>query len=170
VQEDLKATILYVDDEQNNLSAFAASFRRDFKIFTALSADAARKILSEHDIHVLISDQKMPGTPGIELLEDALKKYPQQVRVLLTAYSDFEILKRAVNNGCIFKYMAKPWNDDELKNTIVEAYALYVNNKNYKNSIAEVEQRKLYLEGEIQKLEQILKIKKAEIEKFIDNG
>jgi len=170
LQQDSKAHILYVDDEEINLSAFKASFRRDFKIFTALSADAAKVILDENDIHVLISDQKMPGTPGIELLEDALKKYPHQVRILLTAYSDFEILKRAVNNGHIYKFITKPWDDHALKLSIIEAYDLYLKNKNLRSSIAEVEQRKIFLEGEIQKLEQILKAKKAEIERFIDNG
>lgn len=160
--------ILYVDDEENNLVAFRASFRRSFKIFTASSAAEAKIILAENDIHVLISDQKMPGTPGIELLEEALKKYPDQVRILLTAYSDFEVLKRAVNNGYIFKYIIKPWDESELKEIIKQAHALYLKNKSAEKPIPDVESRKAYLEDEIRKLEEVLAQKKEAIEKFID--
>ncbi len=162
--------ILYVDDEENNLSAFQAAFRRYFTIFTAISATEARKILEENNIHVLISDQKMPGTPGVELLEQALQKYPNQVRILLTAYSDFEILKQAVNNGYIFKYIVKPWKDEEMRVIIAEAYDLYVKNMEKKELIKKAEEKKLYLEEEIRKLEEILRVKKEEIDKFIDNS
>jgi two-component system, response regulator PhcR len=167
---DNQPQVLYVDDEDNNLSAFRAAFRRYFTIFTANSAVEARKILENNTIHVLISDQKMPGTPGVELLGQALQKYPDQVRILLTAYSDFEVLKQAVNDGYIFKFLAKPWNDDDLKLVISQAYDLYFKNLEKKSQIEKAEAKKKYLEEEIKKLEEILKIKKDEIDKFIDNA
>ncbi|MES2679924.1 MAG: response regulator [Bacteroidota bacterium] len=166
---DNQPQVLYVDDEENNLSAFRAAFRRYFTIFTANSAIEARKILENSTIHVLISDQKMPGTPGVELLGQALQKYPDQARILLTAYSDFEVLKQAVNDGYIYKFLAKPWNDDEMKRIISEAYDLYFKNLERKAQIEKAEEKKKYLEEEIRKLEEILKIKKDEIDKFIDN-
>ena len=117
--------VLYVDDEENNLIAFRASFRRDFKIFTALSADEAKLILADNDIHVLITDQRMPHTLGTELLAQTVKDFPDQIRILLTGFSDMEALKDAINKGQIYCYLQKPWNDAELKETILKAYDIY---------------------------------------------
>ena len=117
--------VLYVDDEENNLNAFKASFRRDFKVYTAISADDAKIILAETQIHVLITDQRMPGTTGTELLAQAVKDFPDQTRILLTGFSDIEALKDAINLGQIFCYLQKPWNDEELKETIKRAYQVY---------------------------------------------
>jgi len=117
--------VLYVDDEENNLNAFKASFRREFKVYTAISADDAKVILKETEIHVLITDQRMPGTTGTELLAQAVKDFPDQTRILLTGFSDIEALKDAINLGQIFCYLQKPWNDDELKATIKRAYQVY---------------------------------------------
>lgn len=128
--------VLYVDDEENNLNAFKASFRRDFKVYTAISADDAKVILGQTEIHVLITDQRMPGTTGTELLAQAVKDFPDQTRILLTGFSDIEALKDAINLGQIFCYLQKPWNDDELKETIKRAYQVY-NLKKEKEALTE---------------------------------
>jgi response regulator RpfG family c-di-GMP phosphodiesterase len=125
MKEDASINVLYVDDEDNNLVAFKASFRRYFNIYTANSASEAEEILSKNIIHVLITDQRMPETLGTELLAKAAKEYPEQVRILLTGFSDIEALKDAVNRGQIFRYLSKPWNDAELKKTIEESYLIY---------------------------------------------
>lgn len=125
MKEDININILYVDDEENNLIAFKASFRRYFNIYTANSATEAETLLSKNTIHVLITDQRMPETLGTELLAKAAIDYPDQVRILLTGFSDIEALKDAVNKGQIFRYLSKPWNDDELKKTIEESYHVY---------------------------------------------
>lgn len=117
--------VLYVDDEENNLAAFKASFRRNFTVFTALSADEGEKILKENEIHVLITDQRMPERPGTELLAQAVKNYPDQTRIMLTGFSDIEALKDAINKGQIFHYLQKPWNDAELQEIIEKAYEVY---------------------------------------------
>ena len=122
---DKKINVLYVDDEENNLNAFKASFRRYFNIHTALSAAEANIILNENEIHVLITDQRMPGTLGTELLAQVVKKYPDQIRILLTGFSDIDAIKDAVNRGQIYHYLQKPWNDVELKETIENAYKIY---------------------------------------------
>lgn len=128
--------VLYVDDEENNLNAFKASFRRDFKVYTAISADDAKVILADTVIHVLITDQRMPGTTGTELLAQAVKDFPDQTRILLTGFSDIEALKDAINLGQIFCYLQKPWNDEELKETIKRAYQVY-NLKKEKEALTE---------------------------------
>lgn len=125
MKEDININVLYVDDEENNLIAFKASFRRYFNIYTANSAAEAELILSKNSIHVLITDQRMPGTLGTELLAKAAQEYPDQTRILLTGFSDIEALKDAVNRGQIFRYLSKPWDDDELKKTIEESYLIY---------------------------------------------
>ncbi|HMG13921.1 MAG TPA: response regulator [Saprospiraceae bacterium] len=117
--------VLYVDDEENNLIAFRASFRRDFTIFTANSAADAQVVLADTDIHVLITDQRMPETLGTELLAQAVQDFPDQIRILLTGFSDMEALKDAINRGQIYCYLQKPWNDAELKETILKAYEIY---------------------------------------------
>lgn len=122
---DLQINVLYVDDEENNLVAFKASFRRYFNVFTAISASDAKVILSQNDIHVLITDQRMPETLGTELLAEAVVDYPDQIRILLTGFSDIEAIKDAINRGQIYHYLQKPWNDDALKETIENAYKIY---------------------------------------------
>ncbi|MEO8760124.1 MAG: response regulator, partial [Bacteroidia bacterium] len=79
MEEEVKINVLYVDDEENNLAAFKASFRRHFNVFTAISADEGKIILNKNDIQVLITDQRMPGTLGTELLAQAVKEYPDQI-------------------------------------------------------------------------------------------
>ena len=132
MKEETKISVLYVDDEENNLVSFKASFRRYFSIFTALSVQEAIEILNHNEIHVLITDQRMPGTLGTELLAQSAKEYPDQVRILLTGYSDIEALQDAVNRGQIFRYLQKPWNDDVLKKNIEDSYNVYVYKKEQK--------------------------------------
>ena len=125
MSQESNINVLYVDDEENNLQAFKASFRRTFNVFTAISADEGKKILADREIHVLITDQRMPGTLGTELLAQAVKDYPDQIRILLTGFSDIEAIKDAINRGQIYHYLQKPWNDEELKDTIQNAYKVY---------------------------------------------
>jgi len=125
MNEETNISVLYVDDEENNLIAFKASFRRHFKVFTALSADEGIKILRDNDIHVLITDQRMPGILGTDFLAQAVKEFPDQIRILLTGFSDIEAIKDAINRGQIYHYLQKPWNDEALKKTIEDAYQIY---------------------------------------------
>ena len=125
MSEQPNINVLYVDDEENNLTAFKASFRRHFTVFTAISADEGKKVLADNEIHVLITDQRMPGTLGTELLAQAVKDYPDQIRILLTGFSDIEAIKDAINRGQIYHYLQKPWNDENLKETIESAYKVY---------------------------------------------
>jgi DNA-binding NtrC family response regulator len=117
--------VLYVDDEINNLNSFKASFRRDFEIFTASSAKEGRKVLDSQEIGVIITDQRMPGTTGIEFLESILPVYPDTIRILLTGFSDINAVMDAINRGQVYKYLVKPWQNDELKMYIENALEIY---------------------------------------------
>lgn len=123
--KNMPVGVLYIDDEINNLNSFKASFRRDFEIFTAMSAKEGRKILDAEEIGVIISDQRMPDMTGIEFLESIINVYPNTIRILLTGFSDINAVMDAINRGQVYKYLVKPWQNDELKMYIENALEIY---------------------------------------------
>ena len=119
--------VLYVDDEQDNLRIFDLTFRRDFTVLTANSAREGLELLAQHPVAVVLSDQKMPGVEGVEFLRQVRELDTRTLRILVTAYGDAKILGDAINDGNIYRYVAKPWEPDDLRLTIqraIEAYAL----------------------------------------------
>ncbi len=119
--------VLYVDDEPDNLRIFELTFRRDFTILTASSAREGLELLSQHPVAVVLSDQKMPGVQGVEFLRQVRELDSRALRILVTAYGDAKILGDAINDGNIYRYIAKPWEPDDMRLTVrraIEAYAL----------------------------------------------
>lgn len=131
--------VLYIDDEDHNLQAFKASFRRQYEIYTAISAAEGLKIMKNVDIQVIIADQKMPNTTGVEFFQSITETYPDPIRILLTGYTDIEALADAINHGDIYRYITKPWNDLELHNSIKNAYDAYKAKIDLRKKIAELE-------------------------------
>jgi PAS domain S-box-containing protein len=131
-----KINVLYVDDEPNNIISFKANFRRLYNVYTAGSAEEGRKILNSNEIHVLITDQKMPGITGVQFLESIIKEHPFPVRILLTGYSDIETVIEAINKGQVFRYVLKPFAFDELRLIIDNAYDLYLFRKSSKEALS----------------------------------
>lgn len=134
-----KIRILYLDDEEHNLTSFKAAFRRDFEIFTTTDAGEAVSILNNNLIHIVISDQKMPNLSGVEFFELIIPDFPEPIRILLTGYADIEAVIDAINKGQVYRYIAKPWDEQELRMTIVNAYELYVNKHKLKKKNKELE-------------------------------
>jgi len=134
-----KITILYVDDEENNLFSFKATFRIKYNVLTALSGDGALAILQKTLVHIIVTDQRMPEMTGVEFLEKVLEKYPDPMRILLTGYADMDAVVDAVNKGKIFHYLAKPWDEEELDLTIQSAYAKYLERLQLKETNAKLE-------------------------------
>lgn len=120
-----RARILYIDDEDNNLKAFKASFRRDFEIYTVSDANEAYRLLDEIEIHVALADQRMPQVSGVDFFEKIQKKHPDVVRILITAYTNSQTIIDAVNKGKINQYVVKPWDPQNLKNIIDSSYEAY---------------------------------------------
>lgn len=120
-----KITILYVDDEMNNLISFKAVFRIKYNVLTAISGEEAIKLLKNNTVDIIITDQRMPNMTGVEFLESILDEYPDPIRILLTGYADMNAVIDAVNKGKIFHYLTKPWNEEELDMTITRAYDVY---------------------------------------------
>ena len=114
----LKYNILYVDDEVHNLRTFKATFKWEFNVFTARSAFEGFDILDQNDIHLVISDQRMAGLSGTEFLKRAKIRFPEAIRIILTGYTDLEVVVRAINECGINRYMTKPWNEIQMKNVL----------------------------------------------------
>ena len=110
--------ILFVDDEEHNLTAFNATFRREYTIYTAISGKEGIEILKNNDIHLIITDQRMPEMTGIQFLEKIVPQYPDIIRMILTGFSDVEAIINAINTGRVFRYITKPWDENELRMTI----------------------------------------------------
>ncbi len=118
----IKPKILVVDDEPDNLDLLYRTFHREFKILRAENGPAALDILTkEGDIAVIISDQRMPMMSGTEFLSLTATQYPDIIRIILTGYTDVEDLVEAINSGKVFKYVTKPWDDEELKGVVRQA-------------------------------------------------
>jgi len=96
-----KPHILYVDDEPNNLTVFRSTFRRSFKVHVADSAKEALEFLenTEDEIPLIVTDQRMPETTGVQFLEKVVEKYPETIRMILTGFSDVEAIIQAINKG-----------------------------------------------------------------------
>ncbi|AOM75887.1 response regulator [Pedobacter steynii] len=136
MNSDTSANVLYVDDEVHNLNAFKASFRRKFNVFTANSAVEGRQVLESEDIHVIVTDQRMPVTTGIEFLESVIPDFPDPIRILLTGYADINAVIDAINKGQVYRYIQKPWMEDDLRINIEKAFELYMLRKENKDLTA----------------------------------
>jgi GAF domain-containing protein/class 3 adenylate cyclase/two-component SAPR family response regulator len=117
-----KPKILVVDDEPDNLDLLYRTFHREYKVLRAESGPEALNILaSEGGVAVIISDQRMPSMSGTEFLSLTATQYPDIIRIILTGYTDVEDLVEAINSGKVFKYVTKPWDDEELKGVVRQA-------------------------------------------------
>ena len=133
--------ILYVDDEEQNLISMKATFRKDYNVFTAIGGKEGLKVMKEHDIQIVITDQRMPGMTGVEFLEVVVPEYPDTIRILLTGFSDVEAIIGAINSGRIFRYITKPWDENELRMTFENARQLYDLQKRNNQLLHELRQK-----------------------------
>lgn len=116
-------TLLLVDDEPNILNALSRLLRREgYSTLTARSPQEAFEVLAKHPVQVVISDQRMPDMSGTEFLSRVRQLYPATVRLVLTGYTDLESVTDAINRGAIYKFLTKPWDDDQLREQIREAF------------------------------------------------
>jgi EAL domain-containing protein (putative c-di-GMP-specific phosphodiesterase class I)/CheY-like chemotaxis protein len=116
-------TLLVVDDEENIVAALRRSLRRSgYRILTANSATEGLLRLAESEVDVIISDQRMPGMTGVEFLRRAKQLYPDTVRIVLSGYTELESITAAINEGAIYRFLTKPWDDDLLRANIEEAF------------------------------------------------
>ncbi len=120
-----KPPILVVDDEREILFSLRGLLRRDFEVYTAESGAEALRILEQHPVHVILTDQRMPAMTGVELLSQARGTHPEAVRIVFTGYADIKSVVDAINKGRIYRYLVKPWDPDELIEVLKEACGLH---------------------------------------------
>jgi two-component system probable response regulator PhcQ len=123
-----KFAILYVDDEEKSLKYFTRAFDEHFTIYTASNAADGYRLLEQHkdEIGVLMTDQRMPGEKGVQLLEKTRQLRPKIIRILATAFADIEAAIDAVNSGAIYKYVHKPWDVPQLEMTLRRALEFFI--------------------------------------------
>jgi diguanylate cyclase (GGDEF)-like protein len=116
--------LLLVDDEPNVLTALRRLFRRDgYRILSAASGDEALEVLATSEVDVIISDQRMPGMTGVEFLRRTKALYPDTIRMTLSGYTDLQSIIGAVNEGAVYKFLTKPWDDERLREHVAQAFA-----------------------------------------------
>ena len=113
--------VLFVDDDERVLNALRALFRNDYQVFTAESGIAGLELAKVENIPIVVSDQRMPGMTGVEMLRELRKAMPQTVRLLLTGYSDLASLVGSINEGEVFRFVRKPWDNDDIRAMLAEA-------------------------------------------------
>ena len=116
-----RGRLLFVDDEERIVNALRFLFRNDYDVATATSGAAALELIRRQAPHVLVSDQRMPGMTGVELLREAKEIAPNAVRILLTGYSDLAAIVGSINDGEVFRFISKPWDNEDIRKTIAQA-------------------------------------------------
>lgn len=119
-------TLLLLDDEENILRALARVLRRDgYLILTATKAADAFELLAKHHVQVILSDQRMPEMSGTEFLSKVKDLYPETVRIILSGYTDLKSVTDAINEGAIYKFLTKPWDDKQLRSNVHQAFRYF---------------------------------------------
>lgn len=122
-QEQAAPVLLLVDDEKNILAALQRLLRSEkYRVLTANSAAEALELLASTKVDVITSDQRMPNMTGVEFFRIAKEKYPETIRIMLSGYTELQSVTDAVNEGAIYKFLTKPWDDEQLKAHIAEAF------------------------------------------------
>jgi len=120
-----KHCLLVVDDEPDVCDSVYDLLRREFRVLKANGAQEGFRIMQEEEVHIIMTDQRMPRITGVELLEKVKSRNPQAVRMLFTGYTDLESIIAAINQGHVFQFLKKPWQPEDLLAAVRQAAAEY---------------------------------------------
>ena len=118
-----KHCLLVVDDEPDICDSVHALLHREFRVLSAGSALEGMRVMQENDVHIIMTDQRMPRTTGVELLASVRQEHPQAIRILFTGYADVDAIVDAINQSQIFRFVRKPWNPVEFEQIVRDAAA-----------------------------------------------
>lgn len=136
-----KVKLLYIDDEHHNLISFKAMFRHDYEVLIANSADEGLQALADHpNIHVIFCDQRMPEKTGVQFFQEISERYPDPVRILITGFIDMESVIKAINEGHVYRYLTKPWREEDVRSAIEEGYKYYTTSSMLAMKIKELQE------------------------------
>jgi len=116
-----KHCLLVVDDEPDVCDSVYDLLRQEFRVLKAPSAAEGARLMQENEVHIIMTDQRMPNVTGVELLKNVRHRHPMATRLLFTGYADLEAIIEAINHGHIFKFVKKPWQPDDLLTIVREA-------------------------------------------------
>lgn len=121
----IKHPLLVVDDEPDVVASLRSMFRRQYKVLTANGAEDALNILKDNEVHIIVSDQRMPGMSGTDFLAQVRELHPEIIRLMITGYADIESVIDAINHGHVYRYINKPWDPVELESVVRQATEQY---------------------------------------------
>lgn len=147
--------LLYVDDEPNNLLLLKINLERWFEVITTFKPEEVTGILEKEHIGVLITDQRMPRITGIELAEKVKARFPLTVIIILTAFDDTSVILKALNLGGIFRYLLKPWDLNDLKQTLHSAFEAYHLRKKNETLIRDLQEKNKQIQIALHKINQL---------------
>jgi response regulator RpfG family c-di-GMP phosphodiesterase len=127
-----------VDDEPANLRMIERLFRKDYNVLTAACGEDALKMLQTERVSIIITDQRMPGISGTDLLRESLQTSPDSLRIIMTGYTDIEALIDAINTSQVYKFVSKPWDPVHLKKTVHDALRDYEKQLDHKRLITDL--------------------------------
>ena len=155
----IKHCLLVVDDEPDVCDSVHDLLRREFLVLKARSAAEGSQLLQDNEVHIIMTDQRMPQITGVELLKRARARHPQAIRMLFTGYADLEAIIAAINQGHIFRFLKKPWQPEELEAAVREAAEEYENLvekaeqvERLRAELGHLRERLVALEQEVQRL------------------
>jgi two-component system, sensor histidine kinase and response regulator len=137
----MQYTILVVDDEPANLRMLERLLRKDYCVMSATSGEEALTILTQKNVDLIITDQRMPGMSGTDLLRESMQTNPDATRIILTGFTDLDALIEAINTSRVYKYVSKPWDPINLKSIIDQAlydHQKQVDMKEFVNDMAKL--------------------------------
>ena len=154
-----KHTLLVVDDEPDVGDSVHDLLRRQFTVLRAKSAEEGIKLVQDHEVHIIMTDQRMPKVTGVEFLSKVRVRHPHAIRMLFTGYADMESIIQAINQGHIFKFLKKPWQPEDLEAAVQEAAAEYdriveqaEEMTRLRDEVKQLHDRLSALEGEVRRL------------------
>ena len=157
----MKHCLLVVDDEPDVCDSVHDLLRREFRVLKAQSAAEGYRLMQENEVHIIMSDQRMPKITGVELLTKARVGHPQAVRMLFTGYTDLESIIAAINHGHIFRFLKKPWQPEELEDAVREAAEEY-------ERLVEQAEEISRLQGKLKDLQDRVTVLEAEVRSLRD--
>ena len=160
----MQRTLLLVDDEENILASLTRLFRQaGYRLLKANGGRAGLEVLAQHEVGVIVSDQRMPEMTGVEFLSQVKDRYPDTVRIMMSGYTDLQYVADAINKGEVYKFLTKPWDDELLRANVEEAFRHYELRRENERLTRELRQAVAELEHVNATLEQRVEQKTREI-------
>jgi DNA-binding NtrC family response regulator len=154
-----KHCLLVIDDEPDVCDSVHDLLRREFRVLKATSAEEGYRIMQQDEVHIVMTDQRMPRMTGVELLTKMKARHPHAIRMLFTGFADLESIMAAINQGHVFQFLKKPWQPEELIVAVREAAAEYdrletgaIETEQLQEQVFELLRRVTALEAEVERL------------------